>query len=95
MRHWNYRIVATNHGRCSDWSFTIRDVYYKNNEPTSWGEGPQYPSGADTENLASDLEAMKKAVYSPLLIVVGDKLVEFPKKDAILIKPEDLINYDH
>jgi len=38
---------------------------------------------------------MKKAVYSPLLIVVGDKLVEFPKKDAILIKPEDLINYDH
>jgi hypothetical protein len=95
--YWNYRVVATFHNSdkeiLSGWSFTIRDVYYKNGKPDMWGAEPQYPCGENTQDVILDLENMNKAYLQPLLIEVDDKLVEYHKKTAILIEPEHLKKY--
>ncbi len=96
--YWNYRIVAdfnnVEQEVLRQWSFTIRDVYYTDDKPTSWGSEPQYPTGEDSQGVINDLEYMSKAIYLPLLIEVGDKLVEYPKKSAILIDGSKLKKYE-
>jgi hypothetical protein len=96
--YWNYRVVASFHNSDKEilrgWSFTIRDVYYKNDKPTSWGAEPQYPCGENTRELISDLELMNKAYLKPLLIEVEEELVEYHKKTAILIEPTHLKKYE-
>jgi hypothetical protein len=96
--YWNYRVVAdfnnVEQEALRQWSFTIRDVYYTNGKPTSWGAEPQYPCGEDTQGVISDLENMNKAYLQPLLVEVDNKLVEYPKKSAILIKPSQLKKYE-
>ena len=95
---WNYRIVAdfnnVEQEALRQWSFTIRDVYYTDGKPTSWGAEPQYPTGEDSQGVIDDLEHMSKAIYAPLLIEVDGKLVEYPKKSAILITKEHLKKYE-
>jgi hypothetical protein len=96
--YWNYRVVAdfnnVEQEALRQWSFTIRDVYYTDEKPTSWGAKPQYPTGEDTESLISDLEYMNKAYLQPLLIEVEGKLVEYPKKTSILIGAVHLKKYE-
>lgn len=97
-KYWNYRVVAEFNDSdkviLRSWSFTIRDVYYENGKPTSWGAEPQYPVGEDTQGLITDLENMNKAYLQPLLVVSGDKLIEYQKKTSILIKSSDLKFYE-
>lgn len=88
---WNYRVVAEYCRGC--WSFTIRDVYYKNNEPTGWGAKPQHPIAEDTNGLNLDLHRMGLAYNRPLLIIYKNKLVEYPKKSPISITPKHLEKY--
>jgi hypothetical protein len=96
--YWNYRVVAdfnnVEQPALRQWSFTIRDVYYTDGKPTSWGAEPQYPAGEDTQGVIEDLEHMTKAYLQPLLVEVENKLVEYPKKTSILIKPEHLKKYE-
>lgn len=96
--YWNYRIVAdfnnVKQEALRQWSFTIRDVYYTDGKSTSWGAEPQYPTGEDSQGVINDLEYMSKAIYLPLLIEVGNELVEYPKKSAILINVSHLKKYE-
>jgi hypothetical protein len=97
-RYWNYRVVAAFNNSDKEalrgWSFTIRDVYYTNDKPTSWGSEPQYPTGEDSQGVIDDLEHMGKAYLQPLLIEVDGALVEFPKKTSILITAKQLKGYE-
>lgn len=47
--------------------FSIRDVYYRNDKPHSYGANPQYPIGESKEELHEDLSAMMEAFQKPIL----------------------------
>lgn len=77
---WNYRVVAE---WCDNekpilrgWHFTIRDVYYENDEPTGYGSDPQFPSADCYNELKADHELMKFAFDKPLLVIDDGKLVD-------------------
>ena len=87
--HWNYRIVAER-GKDGSYFYSVRDVYYKDGNPHSWGAEPQHPIGETAEDVITDLSLMSNASSAPLLVVKGNKLVEHPKKSALTAKAEDL-----
>jgi len=87
---WNYRIVAEI-DPTGEYFYSIRDVYYKNDKPTSWGAEPQYAVGENPGEVSSDINLMSKAIYLPLLVVKGDKLIEGTKKSAMTDKAERIV----
>lgn len=85
--HWNYRVVITREKSLlnpDDWSyhFTIRDVYYENDVPKSWGADPQYPSGEDRHELMKDLQLMMEAVQKRPLTAFDDELKELKEGET-------------
>lgn len=97
--YWNYRVVAEFQDNkkkiLRSWFFSIRDVFYTDDKPTSWGAEPQYPVGESGMDVHDDIDNMSKAVFRPLLIVQGNKLVEHHRKCAALIKSSDLKSYEN
>lgn len=82
---WNYRVVAewTQHDDpvLSGWHFTIRDVYYQEDDTgsvriTMWGSDPQFPSAECYDELKADHDVMAFAFDKPILVMHEDELVE-------------------
>lgn len=74
-RYWNYRVVADRE-KNGDWYFSIREVHYDDDIPTSWAGDPQYPVSEQSANeLYEDINCMEKAFSKPLLVVYEEKLV--------------------
>lgn len=90
---WNYRVVAEKEKVGKEYYYSIRDVYYTDDKPTSWGADPQWPLGDSAGELYSDLELMVRAYHQPLLIVSedGETLIEHPNKSPISAKPSKFL----
>lgn len=78
--YWNYRVVKEADkklkGLPQSYSYTIRDVYYENGKPTSWGTEPQYAVGETFDDLFVDLHNMQNAMSAKVLEIKDGKLVE-------------------
>lgn len=73
---WNYRVVAEI-DKSGHWYFSIRDVYYEDGVPHSWGSKPEYPISEESVNeLFRDWDNMFHAFTKPLVVVKGNKMVE-------------------
>lgn len=77
---WNYRVVKEADpiikGLEQTYSYSIRDVYYKNNNPVGWGAEPQHPIGEGWNDVFTDWNTMFDAFRQPTLEIQGDKLVD-------------------
>lgn len=73
--YWNYRILME---KDTDGSslFTVRDVYYVNDKPKSWGSTPQWPQGENPIDVLCDISMMSAAYSRPILTEIKGELVE-------------------
>lgn len=69
---WNYRIVKDEQG------YFITDVYYKDDEPHSWGERHNILDSETYENLTFQIDAVMKAYGEPVLYAVGETISTIP-----------------
>lgn len=76
-KNWNYRVVKTKNQFGYDYS--IRDVYYKNRKPYSWGAEPQFPVGESYVDLLQDYIRFAGAFDNPILELKNKKLIEVKK----------------
>lgn len=81
---WNYRVVREKDrklkGCPQTYSWSIRDVYYKNNKPYAWGAEPQYPVGETWEEVRMDLLLMMEAFTKPPLKIIKREIIEMKTK---------------
>ena len=69
----NYRVVVEKEVNGEDY-YSVREVYYEDDKPTSWTAAHQYPGGETLEELVDDIELMRKSFNKPVLREVGDEL---------------------
>lgn len=72
INYWNYRIIFDPKSN----SYSIHEVYYKNNKPCSWTENGICPFGESLDELSEDFEMMKEAFSKPCLTIIENKLIE-------------------
>ena len=72
---WNYRVIKRVCG--SESFYGIHEVYYyKNGEPNAWSANAMKPHGETLVELQSDMSHMAEALTKPIMIEVGDVLLE-------------------
>jgi len=80
---WEYRIVFTPFEQGSDeGEYTIREVYYDDDGEISWwGDEGVELIAEDFWDLAADFDLMAEAFEQPVLVLIGDELVEDDSED--------------
>lgn len=75
---WEYRVVFAPYEEGGDeGEYTIREVYYDDEGEISWWSDEGIAIIAeDFWDLANDFDMMAEAFLSPVLVLVGDELVE-------------------
>jgi hypothetical protein len=75
---WDYRVVFSpyeDNGETGE--FSIREVYYdEEGEIAWWSDEAIVPSGDDFWSFAEDFDAMAHAFERPVLVLIGDELIE-------------------
>lgn len=77
MVMWNYRVIRHTYADGEDF-YAIHEVYYEKDgiTPSMWSE-TEMGVGADTvAGLHNELDRMRLATTKPVLVIVGDKLVQ-------------------
>jgi hypothetical protein len=69
--HFNYRVVFDPEEN----TYTIREVFYENDEIVFWSEEATFPIGENLEDLSLDLELMQEALELPVLVSKDEELV--------------------
>lgn len=75
---WDYRVIFSPYEEGSDeGEYTIREVYYDDEGDILWwsDEGVELIA-EDFWDLAADFDAIAEAFEQPVLVVVGEELVE-------------------
>ena len=75
--HWNYRVIRVEEVDGSSY-YQIHECYYGDDDkiPHSWTKDPIRVGGESVDDLAWDLDEMKKALSKPALEEVDNKLRE-------------------
>lgn len=75
---WDYRVIFMPFEEGSDeGEYTIREVYYDEEGEISWyGDDPAQLLSDNFWELADDFDLMAEAFEKPVLVLVGDELVE-------------------
>jgi hypothetical protein len=78
---WNYRILAENDAGEQTW-YEIREVYYKNGEPSFYSLERAGPGGHSIAEILMDLDKMRDAVEKPILSLENfPQEYEYPKEE--------------
>jgi hypothetical protein len=73
---WNYRVLMLNNKK-NETYFEVCEVYYDENDiPYNWAESHNVLVGDTLDELKESYEYISKAFESPILKVVGNKLIE-------------------
>ena len=74
--YWNYRVLMLNNKQNEPY-FEVCEVHYDENDiPYAWAESHNILVGGTLDELKESYEYMSKAFESPVLKVVGNKLIQ-------------------
>ena len=83
---WEYRVVFSPYEDDSEnGELSIREIYYDaDGEITWWSDEAVVPSGEDFWSFADDFDAMAEAFEKPVLVLIGDELVEDDEEEEAI-----------